>query len=78
MFQLHVKKQCCAFVFLIGLALKYAIIFVGIESTVLNLRLLRKMLFSSFCMSTLPWEIFETQKEQFLLISCCHPDAIVF
>ena len=49
MFQLHVKKQCCAFVFLIGLALKYAIIFVGIESTVLNLRLLRKMLFSSFC-----------------------------
>ena len=33
---------------------------------------------ADFCMSTLPWDILETQKMQFGLISCFHRDAIVF
>ena len=53
-------------------------IFVRIESTLRFSEKKAACVDADFCMSTLPWDILETQKMQFWLIACFHRDAIVF
>ena len=47
-------------------------IFVRIESTLRFSEKKAACVDADFCMSTLPWDILETQKMQFWLIACFH------
>ena len=81
MFQLRVKKQCCSLLLPVCLVFEIHHDFCQnrINSTELKIFLEkgRVCVDPDFCMSKLPWDILETQKMQFKLISCFHRDAIV-
>ena len=82
MFQLRVKKQCCSFLLPVCLVFKIHHDFCQNRINSTELKIFREKsrvcVDADFCMSTLPWDILETQKMQFWLISYFHRDAIVF
>ena len=81
MFQLRVKKQCCSLLLPVCLVFEIHHAFCQNRINSTELRFSEKKaecVDADFCMSKLPWDILETQKMQFWLISCFHRDAIVF